>query len=596
MLNSPCRLAVILPITMAFLLTCPPASAAQDNKIDAKQLLAPDQITEIAIRVADSDWKNLCNQARDMSAMFSGVDAGNPYSYVKADIVIDGAEIKAVGIRKKGLIGSNDDQRPSLKIKFDAYEKQNPIKGLGRLTLNNNKQDASLISQFLTYKLFRDAGLHAPRSGFAKVTVNGNYLGIYTQVESVRKAFLRNSFGDDSGYLYEGTLTDFYPKTIDKLEAKTKAAEKDRSQITRLTMLLARKGKLPLDELGKLIDIDDFFRFWAMEGLLRMWDGYASNQNNFFVYMNPETKLGYFIPWGADQSFSDGGPFARWGGGERTTSLYTNSVLANRLYNTTGMAERYRKTMNTLLTDVWNEKQILAEIDRLEELLTPHLSDAQRSVPRGMDTLRRFIKSRRDVVVKELSDWPAAADAQPRKPMYAIPVGSLAGSFKGEWKSRQPRAAEDAGEATFKMNLDGEEIQFAKLGAGAWPMEIRRGFGPPGRNTGAPRVSVVFTGIRESDDQQIVVSLTVNREAFETAKPGTSLKVIGRLTEGRSRGFGFPGFGGGGPMRSVSGTLELMQTGTKKDAPITGKVDLKILETRGGLFDRRGRGGRSRPR
>jgi hypothetical protein len=581
---------------MAYVLASLPASGAQDNRIDAKQLLAPNQVTEIAIRVADADWQRLCNQARDMSAMFSGVDTASPYSYVKADIVIDGVEIKSVGIRKKGLIGSNDNQRPSLKIKFDEYEKQDPIKGLGRLTLNNNKQDASLISQFLTYKLFRDAGLHAPRTGFAKVTVNGSYLGVYTHVESVRKAFLRDSFGDDSGNLYEGTLTDFYPRTIDKLEAKSKAADKDRSQISRLTTLLARKGELPLDELGKLIDVDDFFRFWAMEGLLRMWDGYASNQNNFFIYMNPKTGLGYFIPWGADQSFSDGGPFARWGGAGGPTSLYTNSVLANRLYNTPGMADRYRRTMNTLLTTVWKEKQILAEIDRLEELLSPHLSDAQRSVPRGMDTLRGFIKSRRDVVAKELSDWPAAAEAQPRKPMYAVPVGSLTGSFTGEWHSRQPSAAENAGKAKLKMKLDGQDIQFEKLGSGAWPMEARRRFGPPGGNIGAPRVSVVLTGIRESDDEQIVVSLTVDRDAFETAKPGTAIKVIGRLTEGRSGGFGFPGFGGGGPMRSVSGTLQLTEAGTEQDAAVRGKVNLQILETRGGLFDRRGRGGRRRPR
>ena len=36
---------------------------------------------------------------------------------------------------------------------------------------NNNKQDTSQLSQYLAYRLFRKAGIHAPRSNFARVTV-----------------------------------------------------------------------------------------------------------------------------------------------------------------------------------------------------------------------------------------------------------------------------------------------------------------------------------------------------------------------------------------------------------------------------------------
>ena len=81
-------------------------------------------------------------------------------------------KISSVGIRKKGFIGSLDETRPSLKIKFGEYVDQNPVKGLDRLTLNNNKQDTALVSQFLSYKVFNDAGVQASRVSFARVTVN----------------------------------------------------------------------------------------------------------------------------------------------------------------------------------------------------------------------------------------------------------------------------------------------------------------------------------------------------------------------------------------------------------------------------------------
>src|SRR5690606_32903219 len=103
---------------------------------------------------------------------------------------IDGVTIDSVAIRKKGFIGSLDEQRPSLKVKFDEYIEQDPIAGLDRLTLNNNKQDESQVSQYLTYRLFNAAGVPAPRCNFARVTVNGEYLGIYSNVESIRRPFL----------------------------------------------------------------------------------------------------------------------------------------------------------------------------------------------------------------------------------------------------------------------------------------------------------------------------------------------------------------------------------------------------------------------
>ena len=122
-----------------------------------------------------------------------------PFSYFKADVSIDGQVIKNVGVRKKGFIGSLDNYRPSLKLKFDKYEDQSPVQQMVTMTLNNNKQDISLLSQSLTYHLFRKAGVHAPRCTHAAVTVNGEYLGIYSHVESMKAPFLEREFGDASG-------------------------------------------------------------------------------------------------------------------------------------------------------------------------------------------------------------------------------------------------------------------------------------------------------------------------------------------------------------------------------------------------------------
>ena len=139
-------------------------------------------------------------------------------------------------------------------------------------------------------------------ANFARVTVNGEYLGIYSNVESIGKPFLKRRFGNNSGNLYEGTLADFYPKAIDRLEAKTNEKDHDRSKVMRLAELLAANGELDLDEVDKLVDIDNFIKFWAVESLIGFWDGYSNNQNNYWVYENRDNGKFYFMPWGADGS------------------------------------------------------------------------------------------------------------------------------------------------------------------------------------------------------------------------------------------------------------------------------------------------------
>ena len=67
---------------------------------------------------------------------------------------LDGEIVEEVGVRKKGFLGSMDTERPSLKIKFGEYVEGQELQGLKRMTLNNSRQDPSLLRQCLAYGLF----------------------------------------------------------------------------------------------------------------------------------------------------------------------------------------------------------------------------------------------------------------------------------------------------------------------------------------------------------------------------------------------------------------------------------------------------------
>ena len=76
-----------------------------------------------------------------------------------------------------------------------------------------------------------------------------------------------------------------------------------RAQIKALIDLLV-DPKATESDLGELVDLESFYRFWATEGLVGFWDGYSGNKNNFFVYLNPENNKFHFIPWGMDSIFT----------------------------------------------------------------------------------------------------------------------------------------------------------------------------------------------------------------------------------------------------------------------------------------------------
>ena len=173
----------------------------------------PDHVVQIALTMDEDDWEDLRFESQNFVTALGGDCMSEPigmnYTEFEAGITMDGESIPSIRIRKKGLIGSQSTTKPSFSINLDEYIDGAELFGTDNLTLNNGVQDPSLIRQCLTYDLFARAGVPASRCNFARVSMNGQDLGIYVHVEPVKRSMLRDHFGDDSGDLYEGSLSDF---------------------------------------------------------------------------------------------------------------------------------------------------------------------------------------------------------------------------------------------------------------------------------------------------------------------------------------------------------------------------------------------------
>ena len=157
------------------------------------------------------------------------------------------------------------------------------------------------------------------------------------------------------------------------------------------------------------VDEDPFYRFWALEGLLSFWDGYSGNRNNFFMYLDPSIDKFRFMPWGTDALFETYGPLGEDRNSPR--SVRTQGLITHHLYQDPAARRRYAEEMRILLDEHWDEVALIAETERIERMLAPHLCTSQ-EFQVDYESLREFIRTRRAVVEAEIAggempEWPA---------------------------------------------------------------------------------------------------------------------------------------------------------------------------------------------
>ncbi len=428
-----------------------------DTEDKTEALFDPDRVIDVKIELDPDDWDELRYEGRGMAMMFSGCKEGFEYTYFEATATIDGEKLEHVAIRKKGYLGSLSVLKPSLKLNFGRLNVGQTYSGMKRITLNNDRQDPSHTHQVMSYALFREAGVVAPRCNFARVTVNGMDLGIYSHVESIKKPFLARHFDDDGGNLYEGQGADFCAERVSDFERKTNetdlvpgGTEPDRSDLQAVVDALAVEDSELVASLEQVIDFDAFMTFWAMEVITGHWDGYAGDRNNFYIYRDPTTDLFHFIPWGTDGAFAEEHGFLP----DTPRSVYAWSELSYRLYMYPETRTQYQERLSTLLTQIWDEDALLAEVDRIEALVSPEAWAAQEQ--------RNYLTTSIATIQSELENgggvwWypPISEASECRQPV------EVSGTFDANWSAEPSFVPGD--DVSLTLTMDDELQNFITI-------------------------------------------------------------------------------------------------------------------------------------
>ena len=137
---------------------------------------------------------------------------GIVFDYVRAELEFGTNKFKEVAVRYKGngtFLSSREGLKRSFKVELNHFVKGQKLAGMSQLNLHNSVRDPSGMNEAIAYRLFRDGGIPAPRTAYAKVyvTVPGKhdhrYFGLYNLVEDVGSAFTEDRFAEKKGALFK---------------------------------------------------------------------------------------------------------------------------------------------------------------------------------------------------------------------------------------------------------------------------------------------------------------------------------------------------------------------------------------------------------
>ncbi len=317
---------------------------------------------------------------------------GVEFPWARGAVTLEGQTLKGADLRYSGnasYMASAGGLKRSFLVDLGRSEPPGAF-GLRGLLLQAGSLDPSGSREALAFRLFRDAGVPAPRTALAEVTLSVEdthekaELGLYTVVEPVDRVFLKDRFQAEKGLLLrpQGMQgLDFLGDDWEKYRGPYRPlAEPSADEARRLIDFLRLIHRADDERFGKEIasylDIDKFLRFMAVQSLIANADGFFTLAYNYALFLDPGTNRFVFLPGDQELSFAN---FAMMGSAEQLMAMSlvhpyaAPNRLADRLLALPEVREAQRKILVELASTVFRKDRLLADVAEIEAVARPVL-------------------------------------------------------------------------------------------------------------------------------------------------------------------------------------------------------------------------------
>jgi spore coat protein H len=356
---------------------------SQDPFPDPGPVFRDDVLPRIDISIAEDALEEL----------FDPQNAESDYHHI-ATFYFDNGEyrdtVENIGFRLRGNTSRNS-QKKSFKISFNTYVDGGDWNGLEKLNINGEHNDPSVMRSKICWDLLRNFGVPAPRSNHVKLYINGDYYGIYINVEHIDEEFAESRFGNKNGNLYKclwpadltyrGEDPDNYKQMAGDrrvYDLRTNEEEDDYSDIAHFIAVLNNTPTEQLAcELDKVLNVDGMIRSMAFDILSGNWDGPLFNKNNFYLYRNTATGKFEYIPYDLDNTLGIDWFNIDWA----TRNIYNwgksdePRPLFYKLLSHPDHREKLTYYLDKFLEEYYNENELFPNINRLKAMISNAVID-----------------------------------------------------------------------------------------------------------------------------------------------------------------------------------------------------------------------------
>ena len=343
-------------------------------------------IQTIEITFAQSNWDAL-------------LDAAEPSDeYISAQsVAINGTVFPNVGAKYKGNSSYSANQvKNPWHLELDTYEDQN-YEGYTDIKLNNVIFDPSFIREALAYKILGNY-MDVPLANYAKVYVNGTYLGLYTNVESISKKFVDSRFGSKTNAFFNCSppggaspqstnlpnLTYLGTNSTSYTTAYEMKSDTGWDDLIALTSTLSTTTTSNTANLEAVLDVDRALWMLAFDNIFVNLDSYIGQfKQNYYLYKSDNGQFNSIV-WDLNMCFGVFGSTGSSGGGPGGGSLSTTQKkqlshtlhatesawpLVQKLLAVPTYKKRYIAHLKTILTEVVANGSYLTDAQALQSLI-----------------------------------------------------------------------------------------------------------------------------------------------------------------------------------------------------------------------------------
>lgn len=309
------------------------------------ELFSQNMIHKIDVKMDEAQWNNLLANA-------------SKEEWTPCDVVIDGEELKNVGIRTKGnsslMMAKNG--KYSFRIKTDKFDKDVNYHGLTELCMNNMLSDATCMRDILCYNAMYEIGGVAPHAAHTDMYLNGELYSFYLLAEQPGTTVAERYAVDDDSVLYKATesngaeggwggfggdsycsFTENMP--LDRFDVKF-GTDDEFKHIQDIKTAINKLTPTDYKFIEDVIDVPSFLKGFAVNSIFCNYDSYNGSLAHNYYLMYSGGKA-YFVGWDYNLCLGNFTGGASSVTSDITTSLYQSEIKDRPLAKLLQVPEYY---------------------------------------------------------------------------------------------------------------------------------------------------------------------------------------------------------------------------------------------------------------